>query len=58
MLQIGKIGINIRNLLVIKGKNSPIKLTTDSKNKNNIPKNALDAVPSLKDMEFSWTDDY
>jgi hypothetical protein len=58
MLQIGKIGINIRNLLVIKGKNSPIKLRTDSKNKNNIPNNALDAVPSLKDMEFSWTDDY
>ena len=58
MLQIGKIGINIRNLLVIKGKNTPIKLTTDSKSKNNIPNNALDAVPSLKDMEFSWTDDY
>ena len=67
MLQIGKIGINIRNLLPLKGKNPPIKLTTDSKNKNNIPNNnyknnipnnALDAVPSLNDMEFSWTDDY
>jgi hypothetical protein len=58
MLQIGKIGINIRNLLPLKGKNLPIKLTTDSNNKNNISNNALDAVPSLKDMEFSWTDDY
>ena len=58
MLQIGKIGINIRNLLPLKGKNPPIKLTTDSNNKNNISNNTLDAVPSLKDMEFSWTDDY
>lgn len=58
MLQIGKVGINIRNLLPFKGKNPPIKLTTDGNNKNNLPTNALDAVPSLKDMEFSWTDDY
>ena len=58
MLQIGKIGINIRNLLPLKGKNPPIKLTTDSNNKNNTSNNAVDAVPSLKDMEFSWTDDY
>jgi hypothetical protein len=58
MLQIGKRVINIRNLLPFKGKNPPIKLTTDSNNKNNVPNNALDAVPSLNDMEFSWTDDY
>ena len=58
MLQIGKRVINIRNLLPFKGKNPPIKLTTDSNNKNNIPSNAFDVVPSLKDMEFSWTDDY
>jgi hypothetical protein len=58
MLQIGKRGINIRNLLSLKGKNPPVKFTTDSNNKNNISNNTLDAVPSLKDMEFSWTDDY
>jgi len=58
MLQIGKIGINVRNLLPLKGKNPPIKLTTVSNNKNKLPNKALDAVPSLKDMEFSWTDDY
>ena len=58
MLQIGKRGINIRNLLPFKDKNPPKKLTTDSNNKNNIPNNAIDAVPSLNDMEFSWTDDY
>jgi hypothetical protein len=58
MSQIGKRGINIRKLLPFKGKNPPIKLTTDSNNKNNISNNALDAVPSLNDMEFSWTDDY
>jgi hypothetical protein len=59
MLQIGKIGINIRNLLLFKGKNTTIKLRTDSNNKNNFPTNTLDAIPpSLKDMEFSWADDY
>ena len=58
MLQIGKIGVNIRNLLPFKDKNPTIKLTTDGNNKNNLPKNALDAIPSLNDMEFSWTDDY
>jgi hypothetical protein len=58
MLQIGKIKINIHNLLVFKGKVLNIKLTTDSNNKNNLPNNAFDAVPSINDMEFSWTDDY
>jgi len=58
MSQIGKRGINIRKLLPFKGKNLPIKLTTESNNKNNISNNALDTVPSLNDMEFSWTDDY
>jgi hypothetical protein len=59
MLQIGKIGINIRNLLLFKGKNTTIKLRTDSNNKNNFSNNTLDAIPpSLKDMEFSWADDY
>jgi hypothetical protein len=50
--------MNIRNLLVFKGKDPNIKLTTDSNNKNNLPNNAFDAVPSLRDMEFTWTDDY
>jgi hypothetical protein len=58
MLQIGKIKMNIRNLLVFKGKDPNIKLTTDSNNKNNLPNNAFDAVPSLDDMEFTWTNDY
>jgi hypothetical protein len=58
VLPIEKIRFNIRNLIPFKGKNPPIKLTTDSNNKNNISNNALDAVPSLNDMEFSWTDDY
>jgi hypothetical protein len=58
MLQIGKIGINIRNLLLFKGKTPSIKLTADSNNKNNLPNNAFDAVPSLDDMEFTWTNDY
>jgi len=58
MLQIGKIKINIHNLLVFKGKVPNIKLTTDSNNKNNLPNNAFEAVPSINDMEFSWTDDY
>jgi hypothetical protein len=58
MLQIEKIGMNIRNLLLFKDKNPTIKLTTDSNNKNNLPNNTLNAVPSLNDMEFSWTDDY
>ncbi len=50
--------MNIRNLLPFKSKNPTIKLTTDSNNKNNVSHNAFDAVPSLKDMEFSWTDEY
>ena len=58
MLEIGKIGINIRNLLLSKGKKPAIKLTTDSNNKKNSPNNSLDIFPSLKDMEFRWTDEY
>ncbi|HZL23732.1 MAG TPA: hypothetical protein VFC05_10425 [Nitrososphaeraceae archaeon] len=58
MLQIGKIRMNICNLLFFKGKNPSIKLTTDKNNKNHLPNNALGAVPSLADMEFNWTDDY
>ena len=50
--------MNIRNLLVFKGKDPNIKSTTDSNNKNNLPNNAFDAVPSLDDMEFTWTNDY
>ena len=58
MLQIVKLRVNIRNLLVFKDKDSTIKVTTDSNNKNNLPNNALDVVPLLHDMEFTWTNDY
>ena len=44
--------------LLLKGKSPTIKRITDSNNKNNIPSNSLDAVPSLKDLEFSCTGKY
>jgi hypothetical protein len=57
VLPIEKIRFNIRNLIPFKKKNITTNLTTDS-NKENIKfRNTVDAVPSLNDMEFTWTDD-
>jgi hypothetical protein len=59
MLQIEKIKFNILNLVHYKNKKQNIKLTSDNKNtKNDLSTNTIPSVPSLKDMEFNWRDDY
>jgi hypothetical protein len=58
MLPIGKIKFNLLNLVHFKNKNQSIKLTSDNNNKGDISTNTIGAVPSLKDMEFNWLDDY
>ena len=58
MLSIGKIKINILNLVHFKNKNQSIKLTSDNNNKADISRNTIETVPSLKDMEFNWIEDY
>ena len=58
MLPIGKIKFNILNLVHFKNKNQSIKLTSDNNNKGDISTNTIGSVPSLKDMEFNWIDDY
>ena len=57
VLPIEKIRFNIRNLILFKKKNITTNLTTDSNKKNIKFRNTVDAVPSLNDMEFTWTDD-
>ena len=57
VLPIEKIRFNIRNLIRFKKKNITTNLTTDSNKKNIKLRNTVDAVPSLNDMEFTWTDD-
>ena len=54
---IEKTKFNIRNLISFKQKNIPTNLTADSNKKNIKFRNTVDAVPSLNDMEFTWTDD-
>lgn len=58
MLPIGKIKSNILNLVHFKNKNQSIKLTADNNNKADISRNTIGSVPSLKDMEFNWIEDY
>jgi hypothetical protein len=58
MLPIGKIKFNILNLVHFKNKNQSIKLTSDNNNKADISRNTIESVPSLKDMEFNWIEDY
>ena len=61
LLPIEKIKINIRNLVHYKGKNQNIKLTSDNNNNvdiSNISTNTIGPLPSLKDMEFNWIEDY
>jgi hypothetical protein len=56
MLQKGKIHINLFNLIT-RYKNRSTKLTSDNNNNNNLSTSDLKvAVPSLKDMEFSWSE--
>ena len=57
VLPIEKIRFNIRNLIPFKKKNITTNLTTDGNKKNIKFHNPVDAVPSLNDMEFTWTDD-
>jgi hypothetical protein len=61
MLQIGKIKVNIYSFLLGRDKSRSIKLQIDTNNNeenddNNLSTNVKTAVPSLKDMEFSWTE--
>jgi hypothetical protein len=63
MLQIGKIKINIYSFLLARDKSRSIKLQIDANNNeenddNNLSTNVKTAVPSLTDMEFSWTENH
>ena len=58
MLPIGKIKLNIFNRIHFKNKTQSIKLTSDNNNKADISTKTIGAVPSLKDMEFNWIEDY
>jgi hypothetical protein len=58
MLQIGKIKIKMPAFLSSKDKNQSIKSITDNNNNDNLSKDIKPVVPSLKDMEFSWTENY
>ena len=58
MLPVGKIRSNILNLVHFKNKNQSIKLTSDNNNNVDISTNTIASVPSLKDMEFNWIEDY
>jgi len=57
LLAIETIIFNIRNLIPFKKKNTSTNLTSDSNKKNINFHNRGVAVPSLKDTEFTWTDD-
>jgi hypothetical protein len=64
VLQKGKVHINLFNMLTRKKKGST-KLPSDiEKNNNSVNNNNLStrdlkvASPSLKDMEFSWSENY
>ena len=58
MLQIGKIKIKMSTFLSSKDKNQSIKSITDNDNNDNLSKDIKKVVPSLTDMEFSWTENY
>lgn len=58
MLRIEKIKFNINNLVHFKHTTRKIKSASPNNNKEgNLPK-AVTSVPSLKDMEFNWIEDY
>ncbi len=58
MLQKGKIHFDLFNLIT-RYKNRSTKLTSDNKNDDNLSTSDLKvAVPSLKDMEFSWSENH
>jgi hypothetical protein len=57
MLQKGNIHINLFNL-VTPYKNRSTKLISDNDNDNLSTSNLKVAVPSLKDMEFSWSENH
>ena len=69
MLHIGKIKINIPISLLVQGKSQHVKLITDNdnnnnddddddNNNNNSSNDITKVVPSLTDIEFSWTEDH
>lgn len=58
MLQIRNIKIKMSVFLSSKDKNRSIKLITDNDNNDNLSKDTKKVVPSLTDMEFSWTENY
>jgi hypothetical protein len=62
VLQKGKVHINLFNLLTRKKKEStklPSDIEKNNKNNNNLSTSDLKvASPSLKDMEFSWSENY
>ena len=41
-----------------KGKSQNRKLASDSNNKEDISTNTVVSLPSFKDMEFNWIEDY
>ena len=57
MLQKGKIHINLFNLIT-RYKNRSTKLTSDNNDDNLSTSDLKVAVPSFKDMEFSWSDNH
>ena len=58
MLQIGKIKINIPTFLLVQRKSRSINLKTNNNNNNNSSDDIIEVVPSLTDMEFSWTENH
>lgn len=58
MLPIGKIKLNIHNLVHFKNINQRIKLTSDNNKKEDMSTNMIAAIPSLNDMEFNWIEGY
>jgi hypothetical protein len=62
VLQKGKVHINLFNLLTRKKREStklPSDIENNNNNNNNLSTSDLKvASPSLKDMEFSWSENY
>jgi hypothetical protein len=63
MLHLGKIKINFPTFLLAQDESRSISLKTDnnnnnSKNNDNSSNDITKVVPSLTDMEFSWTEDH
>ena len=58
MSQREKLKFNICNLVNFKDKSHNIKLRSDNNNSEDTSTNTVASVPSLKDMEFNWIEDY